>query len=217
MNHRKRRFFRALTAFSIVAGLPFAGGAWLQPTGVEPVPRSQVAVPPDTLLLSAFPQEPAGQNVVPPATPSTLPWFSEPRRTAAVEEWFGCAPPRERTVCVEPGLTPAEQVEALVPDAPAALEDWRPLIEHFFEAPDVDRALQVVQCESRGDRWAKNPSSTASGLFQHLRSLWPPRARSAGYAGANVFDPVANVAVAAWLVYDNGGWSHWNPSRGCWR
>jgi hypothetical protein len=95
-------------------------------------------------------------------------------------------------------------------------EGWRPLVEHFFDAEDVERALAVMACESKGDPAAKNPRSSASGLFQHLASQWGPRAEAIGYPEASVFDPVANVAAAAWLVYDGGGWSHWNASRGCW-
>lgn len=217
MNHRTRRLFRALVAASIIAALPLAGGAWLRPT-----PGPGPAVPtigntPATLLLSEFPADPVSETVVrQTSTVATVPVFPEPRRSVDVGEWFGCRPPRRTTICVEPGLTPEQQVRELVPESATAVEDWRPLVEHFFAAADVDRALRIVACESRGDRWAKNPTSTASGLFQHLRSLWGPRARSAGYADTSVFDPVANVAVAAWLVYDGGGWSHWNPSRGCW-
>ncbi len=105
----------------------------------------------------------------------------------------------------------------LVPDEVEGVSDWRPLVSVFFDASHVDRALRIISCESRGDRRAKNPISTASGLFQHLGSLWPQRSAAAGWAGSDVFDPVANVAVAAWLVYDHGGWSHWAPSAGCWR
>jgi hypothetical protein len=108
----------------------------------------------------------------------------------------------------------------LIPVAPTSAEEWRPLVAEFFEAADVDRALDVMQCESRGDPAAKNPRSTASGLFQHLASHWDGprdgRAAEAGWAGADVFDPVANIAVAAWLVYDGGGWGHWNASGHCW-
>src|SRR5690606_27920786 len=98
-----------------------------------------------------------------------------------------------------------------------SIADWRPLVARFFDPAHVDRALRIMTCESNGRVWAKNPRSTASGLFQHLGSLWATRSAAAGWAGSDVFDPVANVAVAAWLVYDNGGWSHWNASAGCWR
>lgn len=105
----------------------------------------------------------------------------------------------------------------LVPTGVAEADDWRSLVGWYFDATDVDRAVAVLRCESGGDATAKNPYSTASGLFQHLGSLWDERAADAGRPGADIFDPVANVAVAAWLVYEGGGWGHWNPSRHCWR
>ena len=94
--------------------------------------------------------------------------------------------------------------------------DWQPLVEHFFDPEDVQRALDVISCESGGDPYAKNPSSSASGLFQHLGSEWDRRAYGAGWYQSDIFDPVANVAVAAWLVYEGGGWSHWLASGQCW-
>jgi hypothetical protein len=103
----------------------------------------------------------------------------------------------------------------LIPVRVGSVSDWRPLVEQFFEPHHVAKALRVIRCESGGDPLAKNPTSSASGLFQHLGSMWRSRSAAAGWAGADVFDPVANVAVAAWLVYDHGGWSHWHPSSGC--
>jgi hypothetical protein len=98
----------------------------------------------------------------------------------------------------------------------AGVERWRPLVEKYFAPGDVSRALEVIRCESHGNPAAANPVSTARGLFQHLGSLWPERAASAGWAGADIYDPEANVAVAAWLVYQGGGWRHWNASAHCW-
>lgn len=109
---------------------------------------------------------------------------------------------------------PAEVSDALVelgtPAGPG-VEGWRPLVEHFFAPADVDRALRIMACESKGDPNARNPYSGASGLFQHMPRYWSQRSSSAGYGGQSIFDPVANVAVAAWLVYDypGGGWGHW--------
>jgi len=88
------------------------------------------------------------------------------------------------------------------------VERWRPVVDMFFPADRVEWALRIMECESKGKPDAKNPTSSASGLFQHLARLWPPRAEAAGFAGADVFDPFANIAVAAWLL-ENGGPSHW--------
>lgn len=59
-----------------------------------------------------------------------------------------------------------------------------------------------------------NPYSGASGLFQHMPYYWPARAEKAGWAGADIFDPEANIAVSAWLVLRSeregkGSWAHW--------
>jgi len=88
------------------------------------------------------------------------------------------------------------------------VERWRPIVSTYFPADRVNWALRILECESHGDPNAKNPNSTASGLFQHLASLWDDRAAAAGWEGADVFDPFANVAVAAWL-FETGGPGHW--------
>ena len=89
------------------------------------------------------------------------------------------------------------------------VEIWRPLIEQYFEADQVDTALRVMACESGGDPDAKNPNSSASGLFQHLAKYWNSRATAARFPGASVFDPEANIAASAWLQR-NHGWYHWS-------
>lgn len=88
------------------------------------------------------------------------------------------------------------------------VERWRPVVEMYFPEDRVNWALRIMECESHGDPDAKNPRSSASGLFQHLARLWPDRAAKAGFEGADVFDPFANIAVAAWLL-EHGGTSHW--------
>lgn len=117
--------------------------------------------------------------------------------------------------CIEP-LPEYDPFTEAMPTRPSGGEDWRQLVALFFEPEHVDRAVRVITCESGGDPDAKNPSSSASGLFQHLGSLWGDRIVKAGWEGADIWDPVANVGVAAWLVYEGGGWGHWNPSRYCW-
>lgn len=133
----------------------------------------------------------------------------------------GCQPGLAGATCavtvVAGGLDVPQTAYDLVPSEISKVSDWRPLVQAFFDPADVGRALRVITCESGGRPGAKNPVSSASGLFQHLGSLWNTRSAQAGWAGSDVFDPVANVAVAAWLVYDHGGWSHWSPSAGCWR
>lgn len=96
---------------------------------------------------------------------------------------------------------------AVRPVAPT-VEQWRPLVTHYFPSGWVEWALRIMQCESGGDPEAANPHSSARGLFQHLHRLWPDRSTRAGWEGASIFDPEANIAVAAWLL-EVGGPSHW--------
>lgn len=96
-------------------------------------------------------------------------------------------------------------------------EGWRPLVEKYFKPQDVQRAIDVIRCESGGYQYAANPTSSARGLFQHMGKFWKERSAAAGIPGADIFDPEAQMIVAAWLVYEQGGWSrHWYPSQHCW-
>ena len=91
------------------------------------------------------------------------------------------------------------------------VEQWRSLVATYFRAGDVDRVLRIMQCESGGNPNIQhgNRSSGAAGLMQHLPRYWATRSAAAGFAGASIFDPTANVATAAWLRDQRGGWLHW--------
>lgn len=130
-------------------------------------------------------------------TPSLIDWYNE----AVREKPKPATPPR-------PKRTPSSWS--------GTIEQWRPLVSTYFSPADVAWAMQVIACESGGDPNAKNPRSSASGLFQHLATYWEGRSAKAGWAGASIWDPEANIAVAAWLVYEGGGKGHWNASRHCW-
>ncbi len=98
-------------------------------------------------------------------------------------------------------------------DFPAAVERWRDEVSAYFPASRVDEALAVLQCESLGDPDAYNPYSGAAGLFQFLPSTWAATSPKAGFAGAEAFDPVANIGTAAWLGkrYEALGQGFWKP------
>jgi soluble lytic murein transglycosylase-like protein len=93
-----------------------------------------------------------------------------------------------------------------------AVERWHPLVSSYFPAAWVEPALRIVQCESLGDAEAYNPYSGASGLFQFLPGTWAVISPKAGFGGASVFDPEANIGTAAWLAsyYQNLGRSPWS-------
>jgi len=98
---------------------------------------------------------------------------------------------------------------------PLTDDEARSIIALFFKPEDVDEALKIAKCESTLIVDNVSGRSGASGLFQHLPKYWAERAAAAGWgADADIFDPYANTAVAAWLVYHDGGWSHWTCYRG---
>lgn len=96
-----------------------------------------------------------------------------------------------------------------------AVEQWRPLAQQALDdygvSDQIETFLRVMQCESGGNTWAKNPTSTASGLMQHLASpYWPARAAAVSMPGVSPFDPIANVYASVYLLTTTGGgWSHW--------
>ncbi len=113
--------------------------------------------------------------------------------------WFGLPVPHSHPRAIARAPTPVYA---------AGVEQWRPLVSRYFAADQVERALRVMACESGGAPNAKSPISSASGLMQHLGKYWASRSAAAGWAGASIFDPEANIAVAAWLQR-TGGWGHW--------
>ena len=96
----------------------------------------------------------------------------------------------------------------------SAVERWRPLVVKYFPASIVTQAMSVMSQESQGNPTAVNPIITqyghAKGLFQHLEDLWASRSLQAGQAPKSIFDPEANVAVAAWLYGQTNNWNAWS-------
>ena len=98
------------------------------------------------------------------------------------------------------------------------VEAWAGLVAVYFNASDVDHALCIIAHESKGNPDAKNPRSTAAGLFQFLRSTWdrvPTSITGGSYDSGRVYNPEASTAAAAWLVYEGGGWRHWTVNPLC--
>lgn len=88
--------------------------------------------------------------------------------------------------------------------------DVMEITSKYFLGDDVVRALRLAWCLSRFDPQAIDPLTGQVGLFQHDPSFWPDHAHLAGFRGYDPFDPVANTAVAAYLVYEGEGWQTWD-------
>jgi Transglycosylase SLT domain len=96
-----------------------------------------------------------------------------------------------------PGLAPSPKLTALTPR------------EYLYAVapPSIVRDLAcIAQAESRFDPNAKNPRSTASGIFQFLNTTWASTPQ--GRAGRSVFDWKANIDAGIWL-YQTAGRYQW--------
>lgn len=110
------------------------------------------------------------------------------------------------------------------PSPPVVNETFIPNVERWREtviaaiaayggpSDEVDLFLTIMHRESRGLPDVTNPTSGAAGLMQHMPQYWDQRAINAGYSGESPYDPVANINVSAWLLYQaaGGGWGHWS-------
>jgi hypothetical protein len=85
------------------------------------------------------------------------------------------------------------------------VEQWRPLVA-AYGGWNVDIMLCLMGYESGGNPDAKNPTSSATGLFQIMASIW-----AAKWPG-NLYDPGHNVFVArqVWGIQGYGAWAPWN-------
>lgn len=122
-----------------------------------------------------------------------------------VDEWREMA---DRHGCDWPGtecaviVRPVSRSVALVPavnPVSGNVEQWRGLVA-AYGGWDVDRMLRIMACESGGSPTAKNPRSSATGLFQIMASIW--------HDGRDLYDPGVNVDVAH-HVWTQQGYAAW--------
>ena len=86
----------------------------------------------------------------------------------------------------------------------------RELVRLYFEPTDVNRAVGIAWCESRFDPNHNDLRTGGVGLFNHLPAYWLERVANAGFEGADMTDPEASTAAAAWEVYNGAGWEFFN-------
>ncbi|MDI6788486.1 MAG: transglycosylase SLT domain-containing protein [Planctomycetota bacterium] len=91
----------------------------------------------------------------------------------------------------------------------------RAIVMSKSEEFDIDPKilLTLAKCESNFDPKAKNPNSSASGLFQFVKKTWDWTIKEMGQPTWDVFNPEHNTAAAAFLIKKDG-LRHWEQ---CWK
>lgn len=80
-----------------------------------------------------------------------------------------------------------------------------------FSNQDITKAIRIARCESNFNQYAKNPNSTAKGIYQFIDGTW----RSNCLKDGNVYDFVDNINCF-WKVYKSQGDRPWASSKACW-
>lgn len=108
------------------------------------------------------------------------------------------------------GIVKAQKIDIIPPP------EIRTLISQTAKKYKVDEklALSVAECESGLDQFAKNKSSSASGIFQIVRQTFNVATKGIGKTGS-VFDPQLNIEAGVWLIQQNGT-KDFEESAPCW-
>lgn len=117
-------------------------------------------------------------------------------------------PPKDSHIAIaEP---PPVQVEVIgVPPKLKAdrVQYYLMVYDEFKNEPTM---LKIAMAESGFNPLAKNPHSTASGLFQILKGTW-----AAHKCTGDVFNPHDNIQCAR-KIYNDSGFSPWDASKDNW-
>ena len=99
-----------------------------------------------------------------------------------------------------------------------AMEEYIPLFSQYFQEEDLETALRISWCESRGKPTAVGINKDGSkdvGLWQFNDNTWDwlkPKLKIT----LDRTDVEVSTAVASWLFYNDGS-HHWKPSKFCWK
>ena len=98
-----------------------------------------------------------------------------------------------------------------------SLAEWKIREEADIQKIDPELAVRIARCESDLEQGIKNTSgSSASGVFQFLRSTWSNTLKRMGLPpNLDVFDGDMNIKLGVWLLKTDGI-SHWLESKSCW-
>ncbi len=112
------------------------------------------------------------------------------------------------TVAVAEASTSSAPTGAIQRSSYLTEREVRRMIALYFQPEDVDRAVRIAWCASTFNAASVDVRSGGSGLFHIAAAGWSDLASAAGWRGTDPFDPEANVAVAAYIVYQTeASWS----------
>lgn len=77
---------------------------------------------------------------------------------------------------------------------------------------------RIEWCESKNNPLAKNPNSSASGLFQFLKGTWNFYGKKLwgdDLVNRDIFDANDSIELAKY-AYSLNGTSDWQASKDCW-
>jgi len=98
------------------------------------------------------------------------------------------------------------------------MQEYIPLFSQYFKKEDLETALRISWCESRGKPTAVGINKDGSkdvGLWQFNDNTWDwlkPKLKIT----SERTDVKVSTAVASWLFYNDGS-HHWKPSKFCWK
>ena len=85
-----------------------------------------------------------------------------------------------------------------------------------YKDTDISTFIRIARAESGLNQYAKNPSSTAKGIYQFIDGTW----RAYCLKDGNVYNFVDNINCFYKVLAKDGfpkGLSHWNASRSIWQ
>lgn len=144
---------------------------------------------------------------------------AEPQAATQANEWrpwpamttTTSLPPPTTTTTALPPPAPRQPVRTQAATAPVqarvgACGGWEADVAARWPAEQVGTACRIIMCESGGNPTARNPRSSASGIWQFLKGTW---AGYGGYAEAWLAPPHVQHD-AAFALWQRSSWRPWS-------
>ena len=190
-------------------------GGWLTLTSGLSLGAKTIIEPPATTTTTVATT--TATAVAPTTTTTTISILTTvpppPGGAAAVHTLTVAAPSTAVSV-----WQPADECSRLLRPVSAAAMRWCPYTAMRlyqtgdWQPGDLTKLMRTMDCESGGNPSAKNPRSSASGLFQFLASTWarwgPRAAERFGYDNPGVFWGYDNISSAV-LLFKAAGPGPW--------